>query len=386
MDNLNYSKEYITEQITIDDNNSSRNQSSKSNKKKYFNEKEYHSLKNYFHEVGNEKLLTRRDEIIYAIKIKLYNNEYSKIKKRITNLIAKLNDNDLLNKLELYIYSDTEKSKIRIEQKKYTKKKLLLFKELKKLLLLKNKYKENESFYKNKFINSNLRLVISIARKYIGKGLPVADLIQEGNIGLMRAVEKYDYTKGYRFSTYASWWILQGVSRSLYEQTRTIRIPVRVLEQANKIRKATNHLSNESGQFPDINDVAKESGINAKTVNKIMNVTKSSMIYLDAKSADDENSSSLKDILPDQGPLADSIIADITLNKCLDNTLSKLNEKEKNILKMRYGLDDDNKYTLEEIGKIYGLTRERIRQIERRALKKMKKLDTDLSLKHFLVN
>ena len=381
MDNSDITRDYTQEYIPVDDINSSSFITIKTKKKKYFSEKDYKSLKKYFQDVGNENLLSKQDEIIFSIKIKLFQKKYDEINKKIDCLKKRLNYPELIERIN-YLPCDCRIKKD--DNKKYSKKSLSTYKKIKTLSILKNQYIDKQNEYKNKFISSNLRLVISIARNYIGKGLPVEDLIQEGNIGLMRAVDKFDYTKGYRFSTYASWWILQGVSRSLYEQTRTIRIPVRVLEQANKIRKTSNSLLNENGNIPDLEEIAKESGITSKKVNKILNVTTSSMIYLDASTTRENDKSSLKDLLPDQGPLVDSILEDISLAKCLEETLSKLGEKEKEIIKMRYGIGIDKKYTLEQIGQIYGLTRERIRQIERRALRKMKKLDKDLSLRNFL--
>lgn len=360
----------------------------KKSSKQFSLDDDYRSLNKYFHDVGLENLLTQRDEVLYSIKIKLYKKRADAIGKQILMLQEDLKDDHLNLKLEYFPCANTGNCKLKDDNRSYTLSDLATYKKLKKLILLRNNYLKKEEHFKNKFIHSNLRLVISIAKKYSGKGLPISDLIQEGNIGLMRAVEKFDHTKGYRFSTYASWWILQGVSRSLFEQPRLIRIPVRVLEQANKIKKTSVALNNSSNDCddPETELIAKELGISEKKVKRVVNATSSNLIYIDSNRNNDPNSGSLKELIPDQSPIADTILESINLNECLNKALSKLSEKEENIVKMRFGIGYGSKFTLEEIGEKYSLTRERIRQIERRAIKKLRKLDESADLRHFLLN
>ncbi len=223
---------------------------------------------------------------------------------------------------------------------------------------------------RNRLVQANLRLVINIARKYQNRGLSFLDLIQEGNMGLMKAAEKYDYQKGYKFSTYSTWWIRQAITRAIADCGRTIRVPVHVLETKNKISKATSALFQESGENPDIEDISVKAGLPVEKVRKIMKVS-GGTVSIETPIGDDE--SRLGDLIADpnaSSPLSEFIGS--SLKHEIDQILATLTPREEKVIRMRLGIGEATEYTLEEVGDAFGLTRERIRQIEAKALKKLR--------------
>jgi len=249
---------------------------------------------------------------------------------------------------------------------------LLVFKEEKELA---KKIEKGDEAARKKLILSNLRLVVSLAKRYVNRTphLGILDLIQEGNIGLSRAVEKFDYRRGFKFSTYATWWIRQAVSRALADYSRTIRIPVHMVEILTKYSQTKRRLMQELGREPLAEEIAGEMGVNVEKIRYLQKISQE-VISLEAPIGDDSDDSTLSDFIKDEQSLSPDQLANQALLKDqIREILVDLNEREQKILSMRFGLEDNIFHTLEEVGRVFGVTRERIRQIEAKALEKIRK-------------
>ena len=253
--------------------------------------------------------------------------------------------------------------------------------ELAKKIIEGTEAEANES--KKRLAEANLRLVVSIAKRYVGRGMQFLDLIQEGNMGLLKAVDKFDYTKGFKFSTYATWWIRQAITRAIADQARTIRIPVHMVETINKVKKTNSQLLHKIGRDPSAEEIAAELDMSVDKVREIMRVAQEP-VSLETPIGEEEDSH-LGDFIPDEDALSPVDAASNSLLKeSIDEVLSTLTPREKKVISLRFGLEDGHQRTLEEVGKEFNVTRERIRQIEAKALRKLRHPSRSKKLKDYL--
>ncbi len=362
-------------EISIDQDSNTDQETEKSANNDRKLDQDIRLINAYFKEVGTESLLTHKQEIELSANLKKCEMRANGTLRVIEKSLGRSSGEEKVNALDELVKVFNDKSS------GYDKKGLSE-ERLSRLIKLFESYSRKAIEYRNRFIKANLRLVASIAKKYIGKGVPFLDLLQEGNLGLIRAVEKFDYTKGYRFSTYASWWINQSIMRSSFSQTRTVRVPAYVLEKSGKVRKISNDLEDEMGRKPLYKEIAKTAKMTEESINWVLGKN-NKVVSLDATVIGEKMT--FFDVVPDPKSVpADTLVTAASVPKSLEKALSMLSPREREVLRMRFGIGYENSSTLDEVGKRFCLTRERIRQIEKQALEKIKNSTSGTMLKSLI--
>ena len=325
-------------------------------------------VKVYLKEIGRVPLLSSDEEIQLALDI-LAGSQAEERKKEAFPAIWKIEKNIKLTESQRRIQVAEEKLNLNEEQ-------LAELSELDAVLRKGEKAKQRLS-------EANLRLVVSIAKRYVGRGMQFLDLIQEGNLGLIKAVEKFDHTKGFKFSTYATWWIRQAITRAIADQARTIRIPVHMVETINKVKKVSSQLLHQNGHDPTADEISQALDMPVEKVREIMRVAQEP-VSLETPIGEEEDSH-LGDFIPDEdAPVPAEAASHTLLKEQLSSVLSTLTPREEKVLRLRFGLEDGRPRTLEEVGHEFEVTRERIRQIEAKALRKLRHPSRSKKLKDFL--
>lgn len=325
----------------------------------------------YFQEVSTEPLLTPQEESQVAAKIKSCETKAKDIKKVLENTLGSRLDEDP-QELESQVNSILDikqRSSKKIKQLQDAKSKA-------RFIMLVHTYRatiKKGVQLRNRFVKSNLRLVASMAKRYSGRGIPFLDLIQEGNLGLIKAVERFDHSKGFRFSTYACWWINQAMTRGVFNQTRTVKMPAYLLEKAGKVRHVKRVLTEQNKREPIPEEIAEKAEMSVENVKRILESSGNRVMRLDTPVYDGEKATYLDYVEDESSLVVDSIIAEVSIPGNINSALLRLTERERDVVKMRFGIGYESPYTLDEIGKKFKLTRERIRQIEKKALERIKR-------------
>lgn len=329
----------------------------------------------YFKEIGTEPLLTSTEEIEVTAKIRKCETRAKEVQRVIKRILGGRFGRDI-EKTVQELKGVTDKGTNVYKTETATRR-------IKRLINLFEAYSRKAIRFRNRFIKSNLRLVASIAKRYIGRGVPFLDLIQEGNLELIKAVERFDYTRGYRFSTYACWWIHQAITRAIFTQTRTIRIPAYVFERSGRVQNVRFGPEKKTGRKPFPEEIAKRGNMSVESVKQVREANEK-VVSLDSPVWQGEKIT-LMDLVPDPNSLSpDSLIAVASVPKSVDHALLVLSPREREVLKMRFGIGYKNPSTLDAVGKRFDLTRERIRQIERDALQKLKRSNSAHALKSLI--
>jgi DNA-directed RNA polymerase sigma subunit (sigma70/sigma32) len=324
----------------------------------------------YFKEVSTEALLAPHEEAHVAAKIKCCEERAKTLRKKIEKILGK-RLGEAISVIHSGVRSFIETNAGEISSN--GRKRLTAERELLLYAKLYEAYMTKGFQLRNRFIKANLRLVASMAKRYVGRGVPFLDLIQEGNLGLIKAVERFDHTKGYRFSTYACWWINQAMTRGIFNQTRTVKMPAYLLEKAGKVRHVRRLLTKDYEREPYAEEIAEKAQMSVENVKRILESSANKVVRLDTPVWNGEKATYM-DFMEDSSSLeVDSVIAEISIPDNINDALLMLSMREREVVKMRFGIGYDCPYTLDEIGRKFRLTRERIRQIEKKALDRIRR-------------